>query len=141
MQIVANHPNFSDPGNIAALATYLSGLDANPKPVVGDGDHLRLGQESFTHICAACHGANGRGDSANRVPRIAGQHYPYLRRQIEAAAELHRTLAPPEMTSALRGMYPQEKDALADYVSRLGTSDVLLDSNHNRGDRTQPNQP
>jgi hypothetical protein len=63
------------------------------------------------------------------VPRIGGQHFPYLRSQIEAAAELHKDLAPPEMASALRGMGAQEKDALADYVSRLGTSDTLLDSN------------
>jgi cytochrome c553 len=63
------------------------------------------------------------------VPRIAGQHYPYLQRQILAAAALHKELAPPEMTSALRGMRPQEKDALADYISRLGNSEALLDSN------------
>jgi hypothetical protein len=42
---------------------------------------------------------------------------------------LHHDLAPPEMTSALRGMRPQEKDALADYISRLGNSEALLDLN------------
>ena len=52
-----------------------------------------------------------------------------LRVKIEVAAALHRDLAPPEMTSALRGMQSQEKDALADYISRLGNADVLLDSN------------
>lgn len=57
---------------------------------------------------------------------------PYLRRQIEVAAGLHKDLAPPEMTSALRGMRPQEKDALADYITRLGNSEVLLDSNRAR---------
>jgi cytochrome c553 len=129
MQIVAVHPTFSNQDEIAALANYLSSLTANPDPVNGSGEHLRVGQEIYTHICAACHGADGRGDQANRAPRIAGQHYPYLRRQIEAAANLHKDLAPPEMTGALRGMRPQEKDALADYVSRLGKSVALLDSN------------
>ena len=120
MQIVAAHRTFNDRQNIVALAKYLSGLDANPSPVKGSGEHPRVGQEMYAHICAACHGVDGRGEQANRVPRIAGQHYPYLRRQIEAAAGLHKDLAPPEMTSALRGMRPQEKDALADYISRLG---------------------
>jgi cytochrome c553 len=129
MQVVAAHPTFGDQHNIVTLANYLSDLDANPNPVKGSGDHLRVGQELYAHICAACHGVDGRGQGGNRVPRIAGQHYPYLRRQIEAAANLHKDLAPPEMTSALRGMRPQEKDALADYISRLGTSDPLLDSN------------
>jgi cytochrome c553 len=129
MQVVTAHPKFSERSNIVGLATYLSGLTANPRPVTGGGDHLRVGQEIFTHICAACHGIDGRGEELNRVPRIAGQHYPYLRRQIDSAAALHRELAPPEMTSALRGMHDQEKEALADYISRLGSSDALLDSN------------
>jgi cytochrome c553 len=128
MQVVAKHPTFGSAQTIEALAIYLSSLTANPKPVVGAGNHLRLGEELFTHICAACHGADGRGNPGNRVPRISGQHFPYLRNQIEAAAELHKDLAPPEMSSALRGMGAQEKDALADYVSRLGTAEILLDS-------------
>jgi cytochrome c553 len=129
MQIVTAHPTFNNPRDIGALAGYLSKLDANPTPVEGSGEHLRVGQELYAHICAACHGVDGRGEEGNRVPRIAGQHYPYLRRQIESAAELHKDLAPPEMTSALRGMPAQEKDALADYISRLSNSPALLDSN------------
>lgn len=129
VQIIAAHATFEDKHNIAAVADYLSKLETNPKPVEGSGQHLRLGQETYTHICAACHGVDGRGAPANRVPRIAGQHYPYLQRQIEEGAALHKDLAPPEMTSALRGMGPQEKDALADYISRLGQSEGLLDSN------------
>jgi cytochrome c553 len=123
------HPTFDEQHNIVALTGYLSGLEANPNPVMGSGEHLRIGQELYAHICAACHGVDGRGQQGHGVPRIAGQHYPYLRRQIEAAAGLHRDLAPPEMSSALRGMGPQEKDALADYISRLGNSEALLDMN------------
>jgi cytochrome c553 len=142
MQVVAAHPTFSDQHNIVALASYLSGLVANPNPMIGSGEHLRVGQELFAHICAACHGADGRGEAGNRVPRIAGQHYPYLRRQIEAAAGLHKDLAPPEMTGALRGMRPQEKDALADYISRFGNSEIQLDSNRPDGaGETQPPHP
>jgi cytochrome c553 len=133
MQIVAAHATFDDQHNIAAVADYLSKLETNPKPVEGSGEHLRLGQEIYTHICAACHGVDGRGAPANRVPRIAGQHYPYLQRQIEASAALHKELAPPAMTSALRGMGPQERDSLADYISRLGQSEALLDSNPSTG--------
>jgi cytochrome c553 len=133
MQVVSGHAMFDNPHNVVALANYLSNLDPNPNPVKGSGEHLRVGQELYAHICAACHGINGAGEPGNRVPRIAGQHYPYLRRQIEAAANLHKDLAPPEMTSALRGMRPQEKDALADYISRLGDSEALLDLNRPDG--------
>ena len=129
MQVTALHSTVGDQRDIVALASYLSSLESNPNPVNGSGEHLRVGQEIYAHICAACHGADGRGEAGNSVPRIAGQHYPYLRWEIDVAAALHREVAPPEMTSALRGMRPQEKDALADYVSRLGNSEVLLDSN------------
>ncbi len=123
MQVVTAHPKFGNHNDIVALARYLSDLDPNPIPVKGTGEHLRVGQETYTHICAACHGPAGQGEAGNRVPRIAGQHYPYLRQQIEAAARLHDDLAPPEMASALRSMSSQQKDALADYISRL--SDML----------------
>jgi cytochrome c553 len=129
MQVVSEHPKFGDPKNIDALADYLSMLNANPDPIKGSGAHLRVGQETYTHICAACHGVDGRGASGNRVPRIAGQHYPYLRRQIDAAADLHRNFAPPEMTSALRSMTDPQRDAVADYAARLGSSEPLLDVN------------
>ena len=124
MQNVTAHPKTADHADFAALAAYLSALRWNPSPVTSSGEHLRLGQEIYTHNCAACHGADGRGQATNRVPRIAGQHYPYLRRQVEEAARLHRALAPPEMSS---GMRESEKDALADYVARLRNSEPLSD--------------
>jgi len=137
MQVVAVHPTLGNQPDVAALVNYLSHLNWNARPVNGPGEHLRVGQETYTHICAACHGADGRGEAANLVPRIAGQHYPYLRLQIDVAAALHRDLAPPEMTSALRSMGSPQKDALADYVSRLGNSEVLLDSSAYHGDGPQ----
>lgn len=128
MQAVTAHSRLGNPYDIAAIAAYLSELGANPHPVTGTAEHLREGHEIFARICAGCHGVDGRGEAANRVPRIAGQHYPYLRRQIEAAANLHKDLAPPEMTSALRGMRGPEKDAVADYISRLGHPDSQHDA-------------
>jgi cytochrome c553 len=127
MQVVTAHPKSDEHSDFAAVSKYLSALAWNPTPIKGSGEHLRVGQEIYTHICAACHGPDGRGHASNHVPRIAGQHYPYLRRQVEEAARLHRDLAPPEMTSALRNMRDSEKDALADYVSRLGNADALVD--------------
>jgi cytochrome c553 len=132
MQVVTEHPKSADHSDFAALSSYLSALPWNSGPVIGSGEHLRVGQEIYTHICAACHGPDGRGQASNRVPRIAGQHYPYLRRQVDEAARLHRDLAPPEMTSAVRGMREPEKDALADYVSRLGNADALVDPERRR---------
>lgn len=120
MQLVTGHAAFADPRHIPALAAYLAALPPNPSPVTGPGERLAAARDLYEHVCTACHGPLGRGEEANRVPRIAGQHYPYLRKQLDSAAAFHRDLAPPEMTSALRGLNSGEKDALADFVSRLG---------------------
>jgi cytochrome c553 len=141
MQIVTAHASIGGQNDIGALAHYLSALEPNPRPVEGPGKHLRVGQEIYTHICAACHGVGGQGEAGNRVPRLAGQGYPYLKRQIEASAALHKELAPPEMTAALHSMRPQEKDALADYLSRLGNSEGLLDSSGPEGAVKYPQPP
>lgn len=119
IRVVTPHPAVETANEVALLAEYLSHIEWSPRTVHGSGENLQMAQETYTYICAACHGADGRGQRGSRTPRIAGQHYPYLLIQIEAAAASHRDLAPPEMTSALRSMGSEQKDALADYVSRL----------------------
>jgi cytochrome c553 len=118
MRVVAEHPNLGSHRDVKALARYVAALVPNPRPVQGPGKRLGTGQDTYEHICSACHGANGGGDAAKGAPRIAGQNYPYLQRQIAAAAKLHRELAPVEMTSALRALDMASMDALADYISR-----------------------
>lgn len=120
MQLFAAHPRLSDRENVAAIARYLADLEPNPNPVQGPGAHLRLGLETYVRLCSGCHGSAGQGDAGNRIPRIAGQHYPYLQRQIEAVARLHERIAPPEMAVTLAGMSAAQRDSLADYLSRLG---------------------
>ncbi len=138
MGLVTAHSAVNDRPEVSSLATYLSALDMKPKPVTGAGDHLRLGQEIYTHLCSGCHSPDGQGGPSDAVPRIAKQHYPYLRRQIEEGALLHRKLISEEMTTILRNMRPQEKDALADYVSRLEGSEALLDPNQRDTTKTLP---
>jgi cytochrome c553 len=51
---------------------------ASPKP---DRAGVERGRAAATQ-CAACHGAEGQGDPAKLVPRIAGQPAVYLRNQL-----------------------------------------------------------
>jgi cytochrome c553 len=124
MLAVAEHPEFADPLKIKSLAQQVAKFAPNPHPELGPGENLAEGKDTYDHICAACHGADGGGQAVNAVPRIAGQHYPYLLRQIGAAAALHRDLAPPEMTSGLRALTDRQRSALADYISRLAPAAV-----------------
>jgi cytochrome c553 len=127
MHVVSAHSTFSDPRDVSALAEYLSALEANPKPVVGSGENLRLGHEIYTYICATCHGFSGEGNHEGNVPRIAQQHFPYLRREIKDVALLHRKISNAGQDMVLRKLSAVAKDAVADYSSRLGESEAVLD--------------
>jgi cytochrome c553 len=127
MHVVSAHSRFNDPNDATALARYLSALEMNPKPVAGSGKNLPLGQEIYGYICAACHEFNGQGDHRGNVPRIAKQHYPYLRRQIRELARLHRKVTNAGEELVLGRLSSAEKDAVADYISRLSESEVAPD--------------
>ena len=129
MQLVSAHPTFNNHQSIVELSDYLASLDPNPNPVKGPGGHRRIGQEIYSHLCASCHGIHGSGDARSRVPGFLGQHYPYVRRQIEEVASLHREFVPRDMVVVLGNLYGDQKDAVADYISRLNESADVLDSN------------
>ena len=131
MHVVSAHPRFGDPSDMTALAEYLSALDMNPKPIVGSGKNLRLGQEIYTYICANCDGSSGDGSAKGNVLRIAKQHYPYLRRQISDLARLHREISNAGEDLVLGRLSAVGKDAVADYISRLSKSEVAPDMKRN----------
>ena len=126
MHVVSAHPRFGDPSDVTALARYLSALDRNPRPIVGSGKNLRLGQEIYTYICANCHGSYGDGSAKGNAPRIAKQHYPYLRRQISDIGGLHRKISNAGEDLVLGRLTTTGKDAVADYISRLDESEAPM---------------
>ncbi|MDE2455625.1 MAG: c-type cytochrome [Burkholderiales bacterium] len=78
------------------IAAYFGALELPypaPQPAVVAPDRLERGAELVRHgdarqgvpACQACHGDHGEGNSV--IPRIAGQHGDYLRKQLEAFRE------------------------------------------------------
>lgn len=106
-------------GEIAALAAHLAAL-RDPEDVRhGTGEELALGKKTFEMLCASCHEADGRGNGAGRIPRIAGWDAPAIRRTLVILgadySEVHET----GMSDLVSMMNEAEIDAVADYVSRL----------------------
>lgn len=62
---------------VALYIGLYTGLTANANTVEGDADR---GQE-LAGVCAACHGPSGNSPS-DMYPKIAGQHAPYLLKQL-----------------------------------------------------------
>jgi cytochrome c553 len=75
------------------------------------------GAELFRN-CAVCHGATGGGAADGSVPRVAGQHYEYLMRQIYDGADGRRPNFSPFHIRVLSGLDRPDITGLADFLSR-----------------------
>jgi cytochrome c553 len=103
---------------IADVAAYASQLTDSSPAGVGPGDRLGAGAQLYDQLCQSCHGRSAQGDARERVPRLAGQHYEYLRRQIYDAVKGRRsniTLAHRRLLAQLDG---DGIIAIADFLSR-----------------------
>ena len=100
------------------VASYVSGLPRHANAHFGDGSALRAGTAAYFRDCASCHGAVGQGIAARVTPRLGGQHYIYLAREIRLAGDLRR----PNMAAharTVRKLSLEEMNGAADYLSRL----------------------
>jgi cytochrome c553 len=109
---------------MADVAGYIDHLSIEVPPGVGDGELVAHGAEVYSKECQSCHGRSADGDEKAMIPRIAGQHYEYLMRQIYDAVDGRR----PNFSAAhVRLLARLERDdivGLADYLSRLSQPEV-----------------
>lgn len=119
MEEVASRHNMRQLRDIADVAAWASRLPVEPAPGVGDGSTASAGRVQFQARCAGCHGRDGEGNGALLVPRLAGQHYGYLLRQLQDTLEGRRPNMPPPHAELLVDLDAQGLTGLADYLSRL----------------------
>lgn len=77
------------------------------------------GEEAHKQDCVTCHGRAGEGDAESLYPRVAGQHYEYLLRQIRNIHGGKRRNADPDMVKATDGYRDADMQAVTDYISYL----------------------
>jgi cytochrome c553 len=112
-----------DAQDIADVAAYVSQLPPTRAADVGAGNQLLEAQSIYERACAPCHGDSGAGDASSAVPRLAGQHFSYLVRQmhnVTADRGGQRPTFPREHTMLLQRFDDADLIDLADYLSRLG---------------------
>lgn len=107
------------PQDIADIAAYLTRLPVPPNHGKGPGERLEQALLQYRQACQECHGSRGEGDALRFYPRVSGQHYRYLRRELIDIRDGERRNANPRMVKVVRQMSDAELDALADYMSRL----------------------
>lgn len=107
--------------DLTDVAAYVSRLQrfAAMADAVGDGAFLQEGANVYFRVCEACHGPLGQGDVLRLRPRLGGQHYEYLLRELAETAAGYRPGMDPEHVARLRVLSPEQIRGVADYLSRV----------------------
>lgn len=111
-----------DAQDIADVAAYVSQLPPTRAADVGAGDHLLEARSMYERACVPCHGDSAAGDANSAVPRLAGQHFAYLVRQMRNAGANRggqRPTFPREHAMLLQHFDDADLIDLAGYLSRL----------------------
>jgi cytochrome c553 len=104
---------------IADIAAYLNKLPLPVSNGKGNGYNLARGKTLYEKDCASCHGKAGEGDARKFYPRVAGQHFSYLKRETRESRDQGRRNANSEMVKVLKNYSDVEVEAVSDYMARL----------------------
>lgn len=107
------------PQDIADVAAHVSQLDGGGQRGIGDGIHSSDGARIFGARCASCHGPSGAGNARDAIPRLGGQHYAYLMRQMYDAVDGRRPTLQQVHPRKIEPLDFEQVRAVADYLSRI----------------------
>ncbi len=105
--------------DIVDVAAYLEKLKMAPTNLTGPGNNLEHGKKLYAKECAECHGKNGEGNAEEFYPKIHGQNFNYLLRQMYWIKEGKRRNANRDMVNQIKRFTEEDIIAVIDYSSRL----------------------
>ncbi len=114
------------PQALADVSAYIQKLPMVPNNSIGTGMRLKKGKALYNEHCKTCHGENGEGKAEDFYPRIHGQHFRYLLRQLQWIKMGKRRNADPDMVQEFKKFSHSDLASLADYVSRLKPDKKML---------------
>ena len=107
------------PQDIADIAAYLTALPVPANNGRGPGTNLAKGKALYVADCQTCHGEDGGGMGLKFFPRLSGQHYAYLLREVRAIRDGERGNANPKMVKVVKPYSDADLEAVMDFASRL----------------------
>lgn len=100
------------------LAAYYAAQKSNRQNSRGDSSKVAEGRKiAASALCTMCHLGGFSGQ--NEVPRVAGQHAEYIKKQLVAFKNRERTNDAGTMTAYMSNVTEEQMDALAAYAASL----------------------
>ena len=104
--------------DMLALAGWFSKQKAKPNGFKADPAKVEAGRKKADEVlCSMCHGGDFVGQ--NEIPREAGQHYEYVKKQLLDFKAKRRTNDAGNMTSVTSTLSDEDIDDLAQFVANL----------------------
>jgi cytochrome c553 len=104
--------------DMLALADYFSKQKPKPSSFKADPAKVDAGRaKAEADLCSMCHLGGFTGQ--NEIPRVAGQHYAYIKKQLEDFRAKRRTNDAGNMTSVSSNLTDADIENLAQYVTSL----------------------
>lgn len=128
MEHYADNHHLKNPQDLADVTAYIHQLEVNVPPGVGDGELVEHGGALYAGRCASCHGRFAEGNAGKQVPRLAGQHYEYLMRQIYDAVDRRRPNFSPAHIRILARLNRDDIMGVADFLSRGPAEEPRVES-------------
>lgn len=111
------------PKDLVDVATYLENLCQSfyqGKYNQSDKDKLlQIGKNLYQQDCINCHKEHSEGDATKFVPKLAGQHFVYILRQLELIQKNARGNSDKEMQKIVESYNNEQLKAVSVYISEL----------------------
>jgi cytochrome c553 len=100
------------------VGNYFAAQTLRPSTFKADETKVRLGKAKADEVlCTMCHLGGFSGQ--NEIPRVAGQQYDYIIKQLKAFKERTRTNDAGTMTSVAKTLSDADIENLAHYITSL----------------------
>jgi cytochrome c553 len=121
MQHFSDQHHLPSAQDVTDVTAYVAGLPrfAPRTNAIGTGEYIQQGASVYFRVCEACHGSLGQGNLLYFRPRLAGQHYEYLLKQLDDIASGSRPAMHPAHAERIRALSRTERMGIADYLSRM----------------------
>jgi len=120
MEGMADKHHLETPQDIADVSVYITGLTRPGNRGIGSGEFQIEGSRIYFAHCQSCHGQDADGDSLRGIPRLGGQHYAYLMRQMYDAVDGRRMTLPRLHSQRIAPLDFEQVRAVSDFLSRIG---------------------